>query len=315
MRYGRTATALTTVLVGVAVVSPSAAAADVTATPYYEVVQVGVTTVVAFNDHLQAVGTMNVPDVSPFHAFLWEDGTVTDIGNLFGARWSNAADINEKGWVIGAVSAETGRSYLWRNGTLINLDTLGDDYFAPSAINDRRQIVGTSHLSDGQPHAFLWQQGRFTELGIFAATDINNHGEVIGDLPVPLSSKAARWRHGVLTELNVPGVLSFATEINDRGEIVGSYQTAAGDNRAFLWQKGKVTDLGTLGGRNTFVADINDHGQIVGSSETADGATHPFLWQRGRMIDLVTRGVDLAGMAAINNHGDLATGIALYLRR
>lgn len=314
MRHGRTATALATVLVGAAVVSPSAAVADMTATPYYQMVQVGVTTVVTFNDHLQAVGTMNVPDVSPFHAFLWEDGTVTDIGNLFGARWSNAADINEKGWVIGEVSAETGRSYLWRNGTLINLDTLGNDYFAPRAINDRRQIVGTSFLSDG-PHAFLWQQGKFTDLGAFAATDINNHGEVVGNLPVPLSSKAARWRHGVLTELNTPGVMSFATEINDRGEIIGEYQTTAGDTRAFLWQNGRVNDLGTLGGHNTSVADINNHGQIVGSSETVDGVTHPFLWERGRMIDLVTRGVDLAGMAAINNHGDLATGFALYLRR
>lgn len=36
--------------------------------------------------------------VSDFHAFLWEDGTVTDIGDAFGVTtWSNALDVNKPG--------------------------------------------------------------------------------------------------------------------------------------------------------------------------------------------------------------------------
>ena len=36
--------------------------------------------------------------------------------------------------------------------------------------------------------------------------------------------------------------------VNDRGQVVGESITASGEIRPFLWQDGKVADLGALGG-------------------------------------------------------------------
>jgi probable HAF family extracellular repeat protein len=50
---------------------------------------------------------------------------------------------------------------------------------------------------------------------------------------------------------------------------------------AFVWQNGKLTDLGTLGGRDSDTTGINDHGQIVGSSTTKKGRAHAVVWTLG----------------------------------
>src|SRR5687767_3227617 len=44
------------------------------------------------------------------------------------------------------------------------------------------------------------------------------------------------------------GSFSEARGINPRGQVVGLSTTAGGQTRAFLWDRGTMTDLGTLGG-------------------------------------------------------------------
>jgi probable HAF family extracellular repeat protein len=93
------------------------------------------------------------------------------------------------------------------------------------------------------------------------------------------------------------GESSYATAINDRGRVVGSSQTAAGDWHGFLWRDGRMTDLGTL--RPT---GINNRDEVIG---TSDVASTGYLWRRGRLVDLGTLGGLSSFPAAINDHGDV----------
>lgn len=129
------------------------------------------------------------------------------------------------------VSASSGKSYLWRDGTVIDLDTLtGADYFEPRAINDRGQVVGYAWLSaGGLPHTFLWQQGKFTDLGVFEPADVNDRGDVVGSMVAPgAPSHAVLWSRGVLTRLNVPGVSSRVSRITTEARSSGSTRMKPG---------------------------------------------------------------------------------------
>src|SRR5205823_5089247 len=78
-----------------------------------------------------------------------------------------------------------------------------------------------------------------------------------------------------LGALDPSAPFGYGADINDRGWIVGSIDAAGGTAmHGFLWRDGKMTDLGTLGGRFSGATAINDRGQIVGRSETASGEWH-----------------------------------------
>lgn len=108
-------------------------------------------------------------------------------------------------------------------------------------------------------------------------------------------------------------VLGSARGINNRGQIVGSYLAPDGAGHGYLWQRGRVTDLGAI-----FPVDLNDRGQVLGTSRTATGELHAVIWENGRTIDLSTHGVlvetiprqKLPGdVVGINNHGHLVANL------
>jgi probable HAF family extracellular repeat protein len=107
---------------------------------------------------------------------------------------------------------------------------------------------------------------------------------------------------------------AFATVVNERGQVAGWSLTDSIVNPAtgiptqhpFLWENGKMRDLGTIGGTVVFsVNDINNRGQIVGGMSTAgDQLIHPFLWDGQSLKDLGTFGGDGAAIA-VNDLGDV----------
>jgi len=86
-------------------------------------------------------------------------------------------------------------------------------------------------------HAFLYQAGTVTDLGLLGGNPTNN----------------------------------YALSVNNAGQVVGFSETINGA-QAFLYQNGALTDLGNLGGSGSYAFDINGSGQIVGHVDTPDGA-------------------------------------------
>jgi probable HAF family extracellular repeat protein len=84
------------------------------------------------------------------------------------------------------------------------------------------------------------------------------------------------------------GGSATARGINPAGQVVGeSYLAGTSTFHAFRWEKGRMTDLGTLPGGDFSVAiGINPAGQVVGFSYDGPRAV---LWDNGVITDLVDR--------------------------
>ncbi len=123
------------------------------------------------------------------------------------------------------------------------------------------------------PRLAAAQSYTVTDLGDLYPAAINNAGQVVGGDTL--------WMNGRTVRLNGLN----ATAINNRGQIVGFRGNGTGSGateknvHAFLWQNGKMRDLGTPRMPSQFYArGINDQGQVVGDSYRA-----PLLWQNGRI--------------------------------
>lgn len=87
------------------------------------------------------------------------------LGTLPGGDTSSAADINDRGQVVGNSETVAGEdirhAFLWEDGEMTDLRTLpGGGTSIATAINDRGQIVGSSETASegGYYHAVLWSK-------------------------------------------------------------------------------------------------------------------------------------------------------------
>ena len=145
---------------------------------------------------------------------------------------------------------------------------------------------------------------------------INDSGLCVGyNTGGNIPDSAVIWQSGNANATNINGYiqtalvssddcLSYAVAVNNSGQIVGHYATAADidDNNAFLYNSStNIVNLGNLGGPGggsligTSALAINDKGYVVGTSPTAGtaGQQHAFLWTptssngtAGSMVDL-----------------------------
>jgi probable HAF family extracellular repeat protein len=151
----------------------------------------------AINDHGQAVGGSGI--CSPAsqhmaHALLWEQGEVTDLGNLGGTDTNEALDINKHGQVVGISTLPGNASFhafLWQHGAMTDLGTIPGLTFYSQAngINEKGQITGFSCDAGFDCLAFLWENGVMTDLNtlvpagsplISQTVDVNDPGEISG---------------------------------------------------------------------------------------------------------------------------------------
>lgn len=296
------------------------------------------------NDRGWVVGSANLKGDQNGHAYLWRDGVMTDLGTLGGPNSQEQWPVNDnRGLIVGTAETKamdpfnedfcsfardfniqpTGLiclGFLWQNGVMTPLPTLGGNNSYAAGVNNRGQAVGWAENSTQDPtcpppqvldfEAVIWgpEQGDIQELPplqgdtVAAATGINDNGLVIGQSGVCSNSSlhGVVWQEGIPTDLgNLGGFLNTApTSINSRGQVVGN-SDLVGDIpfsfHTFLWTKDSgMRDLGTLPG-DTFSGPfgINDEGDVVGGSCGAGPPVEPavfpcraFLWQQGVMTDL-----------------------------
>jgi probable HAF family extracellular repeat protein len=237
------------------------------------------------------------PGATQMHAFLWRDGPIEDLGTLGGPD-SVGEFVNERGQVAGvsytsftpnpATGIPTQDPFLWDNGTMIDLGTLGGTAGWPWGLNNRGQVTGQSNLADDVHfHAFLWSRGVLTDLGTLggdksSARWINDAGEVVGRAELYPGLKNRHgflWKNGVMTDLGILAgdTCSTAYAINSSEQIVGDSGNCSSINRGFLWENGgPIVDLQTLviPGSDVTIQEtnyINDAGEISGFGTLPNG--------------------------------------------
>jgi probable HAF family extracellular repeat protein len=190
----------------------------------------------------------------PYHAFVWSNGTMTDLGTL-GGRDSRGNAINDLGEVVGTADTANGSSAFTDQNAVMTAINTGD----PLAINGSDEIAGAGSFpvagtpGDVFTQAFTYQNGQTTVLGLLPGEG---------------------------------GIFTGASGINGSGVVVGSGDNSASYERAWKYQNGTMTDIGTLGGPQASATAINANGQIVGFAQTSTDADHGFLWSNGKMTDL-----------------------------
>jgi probable HAF family extracellular repeat protein len=275
--------------------------------------------------------------------------TVIDLGTL-GGTFSWGGGINNEGLVEGYSILLDGnlRAFLWRNGVMKDLGTLGGPNSAaallPSRPSESAEVGGGSDTTTPDPNGedycgfgtylecrpFLWRDGVMTPLPLLGGNNgvaggVNNRGQVVGqaeyDTPDPtcvlpgdfLRVGPVVWENGEIKKFHMfPGDTDAgAWAINDMGQATGGSGTCSNSFHAVLWQDGTAIDLGNLGGTtNNYGVDINNQGQVVGISDLRGDTTyHGFLWEKGVMTDLGTLPGDVASTGdGINIKGQVVGG-------
>jgi probable HAF family extracellular repeat protein len=278
-------------------------------------------------------------------AVLWKDGQIINLGTLGGYE-SEGFSVNSRGQVVGfsgntisdpdsilGLGTET-RAFLWQDGKMQDLGTLGGPDAFATGMNESGQVIGFSYLNSVPAPctlttgAFLWEKGKMVNLGTLGGScggpgAINSRGQIVGgsNLAGDTTAHGFLWEKGTLTDLGtLGGTFSNANHLNEAGEVIGG-ATTAGDLafHAFFWRHGVMTDLGTVGGNDCSNAfGINSKSQVVGQSFpcNVNAVAHAFLWEHGHIIDLndfVPPGSDLTVLDAeeINDRGEIFADASL----
>ena len=100
---------------------------------------------------------------------------------------------------------------------------------------------------------------------------------------------------------------TIAYDINAAGQVAAVLENDAGRQRGVLFDKGKLTEIGSLGGDFSDARAINSGGVIAGSAQAADGHWRAFLYERAMgMRELGTLGGPSSYGLAIDDAANVA---------
>lgn len=233
---------------------------------------------------------------------------------------SEATAVNSRGQVVGwsgpgfPIPQRVTHAFLWHDGVMRDLGTLGGESSRAVLINERGQVAGWSATATGESNAFLSEGGTLRDLGNLGGgsshpTALSSDGAVVGFSTVASgATHAFLWRDGVLLDLGtLGGDYSAAFAINSSGHVVGESRTGSGETHAFLWDGSALRELGTLGGSFSTARAISESGVVTGEATDDAGTVHGFFWQNGVMRALRELPGHTTGMGiAVTNAGAVA---------
>ena len=222
------------------------------------------------------------------HAFVWENGMMTDLGTLGDGLYSVARNINDLGMVVGWSDTESTKLNANRHAFIYDTATkrmtdLGIDHSYGQSINDRNQVVGTYFPEPGIERGFLWDPATgFHDLHNLVscggekseAAAINNKMQVVG-----WCKDEDDVAHAFFLDLNTGEVkhlggsqATMATALNNHGHVVGTFKYTELSDHAFEWDP-KTRVMNDLNDRIPYNSGwtlfyawgVNDAGQIAGS--------------------------------------------------
>jgi probable HAF family extracellular repeat protein len=179
--------------------------------------------------------------------FLYSDDVMHDRGDRGSPSGNSPApwNINDSGQITGShqLANLEFRGFIYTDGVLQSIGTLGGDRSFAVAINNAGQVAGGAELADGTSHAYLFD-GTVHDLGTLGdgdsrAWDLNNLGHVVGTSIVGGEDRAFLYAGGPMLDLNLlieptsGWVLNTARAINDLGQITGT-GTFDGAPRAYV---------------------------------------------------------------------------------
>jgi len=241
---------------------------------------------------------------------------VSNLATLGGTS-SGGNSINNQTWVAGysrLAGNQSRHATLWRNGSLLDLGTLGgpNSSVTWNVKDTGGVIVGISQTATPEPLGEYWSSAAFYgppyNIGFINLGFVWEQNQVRGLPTFP------------------GGNNGFATGANNLRQVIGWAENGVHDGacvspqvlqfRPAMWTLGppdQIQDLPLIPGDTSGAATaINDNGQIVGISGICDQAVgrhtarHAVLWENGGVTDLGNLGAQWWNTpTAINQRGDV----------
>ncbi len=176
-----------------------------------------------------------------------------------------------------------------------DLGTLGGTFSFAGGLNNKGSVGGATTVpGDTVIHSFLWREGQMTDLGTLGGPNSDTS-----------------WR---LNDRDEVGGVAETSDADPLGEDFSGFGTNL-ISLPFVWQKGVMTPLPTLGGNNGRANGVNNRGQVVGRAETSTPdptceppqvlQSLPVIWRKGKIEEVLPTlaGDSRGGAVAINSRG------------